>query len=137
MEAGVPQGSVLGPILWNISFDGVLDLANKDVNCNILCYADDTLIVVTGNNLTRTRIRTCVAAGKVIDWIGKIGLAVATEKTEAILFYGKRTENVPSHIVIKDVSIDIADNIKYLGVYIDTKWTFSEHFRYIEVRPAV
>ncbi|KMQ92167.1 reverse transcriptase [Lasius niger] len=131
MEAGVPQGSVLGSVLWNISFDGVLEVANDDNNCSILCYADDTLIVTTGNDLTCTRIRACVMAQKVISWISRLGLSVATDKTDAILFYGKGTENQPSHIVIKNVCIDFAASIKYLGVYIDIKWTFSDHFSYI------
>ncbi|KMQ81532.1 reverse transcriptase, partial [Lasius niger] len=90
MEAGVPQGSVLGPILWNISFDGILDVVeddNNDGESHIICYADDTLIVVTGRNLLRTRIRACVMANRVVNKIARLGLSVATEKTEAMLFY--------------------------------------------------
>ncbi|CAL1680960.1 unnamed protein product [Lasius platythorax] len=38
MEAGVPQGSVLGPLLWNIAFDSVLTTP-KEIGCHVICYA--------------------------------------------------------------------------------------------------
>lgn len=53
----MPQGSVLGSVLWNIAFDNVLDVAINEINCHILCYADDTLILVTGRDLTLLRVR--------------------------------------------------------------------------------
>lgn len=107
-------------------------MARNVNNCDILCYADDTLIVATGRNLARTRIRACVTAHNVIDWIRRLGLSVAAEKTEAILFHERNVTNVPSHIVINDLCIDLLPSIKYLGVFVDVKWSFSDHFSYIE-----
>lgn len=135
-EAGVPQESVLGPVLWNISYNNVLSVADDDENCHILCYADDTLIVATGNNITRTRVRACTVASRVISKIESLGLSVATEKTEATLFYGKRAGNLLDYITINQVCIDLAPSIKYLGVYIDNGWTFTDHFRYIEEKAS-
>ncbi|KMQ92579.1 reverse transcriptase [Lasius niger] len=86
MEAGVPQGSVLGPVLWNLGFDCILDIAEDDENSNILCYADDTLVVVTGRNCELTCLKASILVNRVIDRIRGLGLSVATNKTEAILF---------------------------------------------------
>ncbi|KMQ92970.1 reverse transcriptase [Lasius niger] len=66
MKAGVPQGSVLGPVLWNIAFDEILDLAEEDERSHILCYADDTLIVVTGRDLRTTQLRASLLVARII-----------------------------------------------------------------------
>lgn len=52
VTAGVPQGSVIGPMLWNVAYDTVL-MTEKDPSCEIICYADDTAthnrIVISGS----------------------------------------------------------------------------------------
>lgn len=91
---------------------------------------------MTGNNLTRTRVKACTTASVVIDKIESLGLSVATEKTEATLFYGKKSKNLPSYIAIGKVCIDLASCIKNLGIYIDNGWTFRDHFRYIRKKAS-
>jgi Reverse transcriptase (RNA-dependent DNA polymerase). len=86
---GVPQGSVIGPLLWNITFDDLLRhprLARHRVSC----FADDTLIVVSGETLEATARRTQRASNAAIEWIENRGMSVAPEKTETIVFDRKR-----------------------------------------------
>lgn len=89
------QGSVLGPILWNIAFDSMLELAEGVENCEIICYADDILIVVTGLDILHIRCKAGMFITKMINFIKKLGLEVAMNKTEAILFHPKRAKNLP------------------------------------------
>lgn len=51
-ERGIPQGFVLGPLLWNLGFDPVIRAAVPD-RVVVVCYADDTLVLVTGRSWTR------------------------------------------------------------------------------------
>jgi hypothetical protein len=45
----VPQGSVLGPLLWDIGYDAVLRTGHPP-GSSVVCYADDTLVLSRGNN---------------------------------------------------------------------------------------
>lgn len=88
MEAGAPMfGDTWSRVVEYC--DSVLGLAENEEHCNIVCYADDTLVIVTGLNLLHTRLRASVFIGKVIDHISRLGLTVATDKTEAIIFHPK------------------------------------------------
>lgn len=56
MHRGVPQGSVLGPLLWNIGYDAVLRSA-LPVGYRVTCYADDTLILARGRDADEAIMR--------------------------------------------------------------------------------
>ncbi|KMQ84483.1 reverse transcriptase [Lasius niger] len=90
------------------------------------------MAIMTFVQVEALHLRACTVASRVISKIESLGLSVATEKTEATLFYGKRAGNLLDYITINQVCIDLAPSIKYLGVYIDNGWTFTDHFRYIE-----
>ena len=80
---GVPQGSVLGPLLWNLGFNSVLETA-VPTGLQIICYADDTLIIAGERTWTRTLRLVEVGVAAVIAEIRRLGLEVAAHKTEAI-----------------------------------------------------
>lgn len=136
VEAGVPQGSVLGPILWNIAFDGVLELAEGEEQVEILCYADDTLIVATGRDIVHTRLRAGVFATRVVNHIESLGLRVAANKTEAILFHPRSDQELPATTAIGDMLITFRPSIKYLGIMVDDRWKFGDHIRYVDQKAS-
>lgn len=71
VTAGVPQGLVLGPTLWNIGYDCVLE-EGLDVGCCIVCYADDTLVLVKAGDVTRVVASANVQMNRLptgfVDW---------------------------------------------------------------------
>jgi len=130
MTAGVPQGSVLGPLLWNVSYDSVLQ-EGTDFGCMIICYADDTLVLGAGEDLDTAVARTNVQVGRVLNRIHRLGLRVATQKTEAVCFAGRRRRNRVPVLDINGACIETAPSMKYLGVIVDRRLTFKDHFEYM------
>lgn len=129
--AGVPQGSVLGPLLWNVTYDWVLEaeLPNK---CRVLCYADDTLILASGSTLISAIRRINIVVAVIINRIVKLGLKVAANKTNVVVFHkGRKFPEVIKINVLND-EISSCRIFKYLGVIFDTKMTFKPHIQYIE-----
>jgi len=76
VSAGVSQGSVLGPLLWNAMYDGVLRLA-LPLDSHIVGFADDVAIVVVAKEL-RTTEETCnTFIARVQRWLTSTGLQLA------------------------------------------------------------
>lgn len=89
IERGVLQWSALGPLLWNITYDSVLRMPTP-ANCDIVCYADDTLVIMRGGNMRDIINRTNIVVNAVPRKLNWMDLQVAAEKTEAVRFRKKR-----------------------------------------------
>ncbi|XP_025271322.1 uncharacterized protein LOC112639962 [Camponotus floridanus] len=103
VERGVPQGSVLRPLIWNLVYDQVLRI-KKEENCEVIGYADDTLVMATADTYKEAKFTAYIQAERLIRTIRNMGFKVAVEKTEAMIFF---------------------------GMILDSKLSFAEHFRYI------
>lgn len=127
--AGVPQGSVLGPLLWNVGFDSVLKRTLED-HTRITCYADDTLLLTSAKDVSTALSRASLQVHRILNHITRLGLKVATDKTKVTLFtkgYYRITDN--TFTIEKDI-VKIEKSFKYLGVMLDQRLTFLPHFYY-------
>lgn len=94
MTAGVPQGSVLGPLLWNIGYDRVLR-GGVEYGCQLICYADDILILASADMVDTAVRRANLQVARTLDKIDCIGIRVASRKTEAVLLSRRRGVRYP------------------------------------------
>ena len=128
MSCGVPQGSVLGPLLWNIGYDWVLR-GDLPPGAEVTCYADDTLVTAPGENFEMAARLATEAVALVVGRIEALGLKVALNKTEAVCFHGPRKAPPRgSRVTIGETHVEVRSEMKYLGLVLDSRWSFREHF---------
>ena len=90
VTSGVPQGSILGPILF-ICFTN--DMANTFTNCKIISYADDTQLIVTGNHKQQVKSKLEELIKQAQKWYNENSLMNNASKTEIIII-GKKTQKI-------------------------------------------
>jgi len=124
----------VGLLLWNIAYDYVLRLSGQYYRpgCSIVGYADDTLILCVGNSLEVVQSNVNAYLRSVMRRIEFLSLEVAPEKTGVILFYGRKRVDARNFSVrIGNTVVQPRLSMKYLGVILDSKLNFKNHFTYI------
>ena len=89
ITCGVPQGSILGPLSINLYIN---DMQNS-VSCQLMLYADDSILLVPGNNVTYISNSLQLQLGLIRDWLSINKLSLHIGKTESILVGSKRKLN--------------------------------------------
>ena len=131
LNTGVPQGSVLGPILFT-SFISPIQFVTSQFNVDQQQYADDTQVFISlSKSNTPDRVsRLETALVQLTSWFYHNGLALNPEKSKAILLSthprNKSLDNI-TQVDVNGSSIPISDNIRLLGVTIDSSLAFNKH----------
>lgn len=127
ISGGVPQGSVLGPLLWNVMYDGVLRLP-LPTGTKTVAFADDVVVVVVAKHLEEVTEMANTAAREIRTWLAANGLEPADHKTEAVLVTSRKAREA---IILRVGKCDIFSqpSLRYLGVQIDARLRFDEHLR--------
>lgn len=125
VERGVPQGSVLGPCLWNVMYNGVLELCLPD-NVECIAFADDLAVVATAEHGNFLPEKLEPAFQQISEWMKTNGLTLAEHKTEAIVFTNRWSRN-KLEMKCGNVNIVGGKNVKYLGLILDQKLNYIDH----------
>lgn len=89
VTGGVPQGSVLGPILWNIMYDGLLKLELPGES-KLVAFADDVAVVISAKHKEELNWIFDVTFNRISQWMRQNGLCLAEHKTEAVLITSRK-----------------------------------------------
>ena len=129
ISCGVPQGSVLGPLLFIIFINDIALL--KPIKSLIKMFADDTNLFITGNNLVNIEQKANVAVNLISQWMLANKLALNIDKTYFMLFQPKSKNNlvITLNINLNGIILKQVHSAKFLGVIIDDRLEWKDHIQ--------
>lgn len=134
---GCPQGSVLGPLLWNLVADSLLERLNTE-DASLVMYADDGTIVVEGDSRVIIEEKASRAITELMTWCEEQRLEISATKTRMMLLKGGFRLNVdrPPRVFVGGTLIPCVPEHRVLGVVLDSTLSFRAHVEYIGERAA-
>ena len=126
VTSGVPQGSVLGPILFLLYINDLPDT----IDCQIKLYADDVVLYadVRSNEDVSCSLQTNILM--LSQWCSKWKMSVNVRKC-AIMRVTRQTDAVTPKYYLNDIAVPVVNEFKYLGVHISNKCTWQNHVQHV------
>ena len=135
LSCGVPQGSILGPILFSLYIN---DLPQVFLNSKCHLYADDCQIYSSSKFAHQNELLTALNKDidRVVKWSANNCLDLNAQKTQSIIFCNKNSmtnkfKSAFPEIIVNGSSIKYSNTVKNLGIILDEYLTFESHINSI------
>ena len=135
IKYGVPQGSILGPLLFILYIN---DLPNVSTKLFFILFADDTNVFNSHSCIETLIEQTNIELEKISEWFRANKLTLNLDKTNYILFrsYKKPPPITQSVLSIMGAPIAQVQSCKFLGVFVDQHLSWREHIYHISSKIA-
>ena len=132
IKHGVPQGSILGPLLFLLYIN---DIAQSSPLLEFYLFADDTTIFISDSDVKRLEKTLNTELVHVSNWLIANKLSLNVGKSNVLLFRQSNKQNLPPiNITINGLPVSEKEYAKYLGIIIDNKLTFKKHIEHVKSR---
>jgi hypothetical protein len=121
--AGVPQGSILGPLLFLVYINGIV----SDIGSAIRLFADDTTLYVIVDNPLHASLRLNSDLQKINDWENTWLVTFNPDKTESLLISQKHAKAQHPAIFMNTIEIQEVDSHKHLGITLSKDGSWHKH----------
>ena len=129
VTCGVPQGSVIGPILFLIYINDLPQISNS---AHFTLFADDTTLTCSKSNYSDLIVDTNTNLALLYEWTVNNRLSLNANKTSVLLFSNRISDVIsPLLLVVNDVPVFCENSVKFLGVSIDRRLSFADHINSI------
>ena len=130
---GLPQGSILGPLLFILYINDISNLFINSIDTKLILYADDTSITI--NNANNSKINENL---KILsNWFINNKLQLNISKTKVMYFYiNTSITNTNEIITLNNQTIHCVNQYKFLGLYIDNKLNYKKHIIELKIKLA-
>ncbi|RUS68704.1 hypothetical protein EGW08_023534 [Elysia chlorotica] len=123
-ENGVPQGSILSPILFNLKINNIMKSVSSNANASL--FVDDFALYIEGKHLQHLERTMQLCINKVHNWVSNNGFKFSILKTTCVHFHRQRIFKEPL-IKLDGQPVPVKTEAKFLGVLFDNKLSFEPH----------
>lgn len=128
VERGVPQGSILGPILFLLYINDLPNISKHLINL----FADDTSLVIRAQTNDELITEVSTSLDILNDWYTRNNLKLNIDKTHLIRFSLKK--ELPLLVDYNNQTLTSTDHTKFLGIVIDPQLNWKHHIEYLAAK---
>lgn len=129
IRTGIPQGSVLGPLLFNIFINDLpLSVSSPNVTCGL--FADDCSLITEGTDISHINRTLQISLSEILNWCSHNQMVLNPEKTKCMVVTTRQKHQIQKlslDLVLQNQPIEQVSEHRHLGVILDDRLSWQKH----------